>query len=242
MGLGAIQTVTGAKTFNDAKMILAGSTSGTTTLKANATAGTTTQTFQAVSGTVYCSGGTDVPYTDGGTGLSVYPTRTMVLGAGSAAVGSTTPAIRVTTEMATNKQVVDTLKFPVSGTTIAWFNFPIPDAYDSGTFLVTIYYYNATADSGQNVVFQAAMSAAADAEAIDVALGTTVKVTAACSATAYYQKVASFGAITASPTPAPAHHMYLKLWRDPADGSDNSTQDVYVTSIKIEFVANAWTD
>lgn len=46
------ESITGAKTFGDTKLIMAGSTSGTTTLKANATAGTTTATFQAASGTV----------------------------------------------------------------------------------------------------------------------------------------------------------------------------------------------
>lgn len=38
MTLGNVETVTGAKTFNDAKLLLAGSSSGTTTLKAAATA------------------------------------------------------------------------------------------------------------------------------------------------------------------------------------------------------------
>ena len=38
MTLGNAETITGAKTFNDTKLLLAGSTSGTTTLKAAATA------------------------------------------------------------------------------------------------------------------------------------------------------------------------------------------------------------
>lgn len=52
MSLAGTQTVTGAKTFEDATLILEGSSSGTTTLKTNATAGTTTATFQAATGTV----------------------------------------------------------------------------------------------------------------------------------------------------------------------------------------------
>jgi hypothetical protein len=48
--MAGVQTITGAKSFNDAKLILNGSTSGTTTLKANATAGTTTATLQAATG------------------------------------------------------------------------------------------------------------------------------------------------------------------------------------------------
>jgi len=184
---------------------------------------------------------TTLAYDHGGTGLTVYPTRTILLGANSASLGTTTPCTRATRELATNKQVVDSIVFPVSGVGIAWFNFPIPDAYDSGTFIITVYYYSVTSEAA-NFRFQAAMSASADAEAMDVALGTTVLVTAACSGTALFQKVATFGAVTASPTPAPAHMMFLKLWRDPDEGSDNSTLDAHVTAVKIEFVASAWTD
>jgi hypothetical protein len=184
---------------------------------------------------------TTLAYDHGGTGLTTYPTRTIILGANSASLGTTTPCTRATRELATNKQVVDSIIFPVSGVGIAWFSFPIPDAYDSGTFVISVYYYSVTSEAA-NFRFQAAMSSSADAEAIDVALGTTVLVTAACSGTALFQKVATFGAITASPTPAPGHMMFLKLWRDPDEGSDNSTLDAHVTALKIEFVASAWSD
>jgi len=57
MVLSAVQSVTGAKTFDSGKFILAGSTSGTTTLNANATAGSgtvvlpTTGTLATLAGT-----------------------------------------------------------------------------------------------------------------------------------------------------------------------------------------------
>ncbi len=50
--LSGIQTFTGAKTFADTKLIMAGATSGTTVLKATAIAGTTTVTFPAATDTV----------------------------------------------------------------------------------------------------------------------------------------------------------------------------------------------
>ena len=52
MVLASVQTVTGAKTFDDGKLILAGATSGTSTLKAAATAGTTTLTLPGVTDTL----------------------------------------------------------------------------------------------------------------------------------------------------------------------------------------------
>ena len=57
--LSDIQTLTGAKTFNDGKLILAGATSGTLTLKATAVAGTNTITFPASTGTVALT--SDIP-------------------------------------------------------------------------------------------------------------------------------------------------------------------------------------
>lgn len=61
--LGGTETFSGAKTFADGKMVLAGATSGTTTLKATAAAGTTTATFPASTGNVLL----DVSTVDGGT-------------------------------------------------------------------------------------------------------------------------------------------------------------------------------
>ncbi len=52
MALAGIQTVTGAKTFNSGKLILAGATSGTTMFNAAAIAGTTTITMPGTTGTM----------------------------------------------------------------------------------------------------------------------------------------------------------------------------------------------
>jgi len=52
MLLASAQTVTGAKTFNDATLVLAGSTSGTTTLHSAAVASTSSMTFPAGTDTV----------------------------------------------------------------------------------------------------------------------------------------------------------------------------------------------
>lgn len=75
MVLASIQTVTGAKTFNSAKMIYAGSTSGTTTLNATAVAGTTTLTLPAATDTLVGKATTDTltnkTFDANGTGNSI---------------------------------------------------------------------------------------------------------------------------------------------------------------------------
>jgi hypothetical protein len=58
MTLASVDTITGAKSFNDAKLILNGSTSGTSTVKAQAIAGTTTFTMPTTTGTLVGSGDT----------------------------------------------------------------------------------------------------------------------------------------------------------------------------------------
>jgi hypothetical protein len=59
MTLGNAETVTGAKSFNDATVILKGVTSGTTTVKAGAIAGTTTVTLPAATDTLVGKATTD---------------------------------------------------------------------------------------------------------------------------------------------------------------------------------------
>ncbi len=56
MVLTDVQTITGAKTFNTGKLVLAGSTSGTSTLNPTAVAGTTTLTLPAVTDTLAVKG------------------------------------------------------------------------------------------------------------------------------------------------------------------------------------------
>jgi maltodextrin utilization protein YvdJ len=59
MILASVQTVTGAKTFNDAKLILAGVTSGTTVLKSGAIAGTSVITLPVATDTLVGKATTD---------------------------------------------------------------------------------------------------------------------------------------------------------------------------------------
>jgi hypothetical protein len=58
-GLAAVQTITGAWSFNDAKLILKGATSGTTTLKSGAAAGTSVITLPVATDTLIGKDTTD---------------------------------------------------------------------------------------------------------------------------------------------------------------------------------------
>lgn len=84
MTLAGVQTVTGAKSFDDGKLIVKGSTSGTTTIKADATAGTTVATLPAATGTIAYS---TVPY--GGTGAATFTDGGVIIGNGTGALQAT---------------------------------------------------------------------------------------------------------------------------------------------------------
>ncbi len=58
--LGNVETITGAKTFNDGKLILAGATSGTTVLKSGGTAGSSVITLPVATDTLIGKATTDV--------------------------------------------------------------------------------------------------------------------------------------------------------------------------------------
>jgi hypothetical protein len=75
MVLASVQTVTGAKTFNSSKLLLAGSTSGTTTVNAAAAAGATTLTLPAATDTLVGKATTDaLTNKDLTSGTNTFPT------------------------------------------------------------------------------------------------------------------------------------------------------------------------
>ena len=185
---------------------------------------------------------TAIAYNKGGTGLSTYPIKSIVLTGAGASLGTTTPATKETREVGTNKQVVDVLKFAVAGTNIVWWSFTLPDDYDGGAINAKIAYFTIATDGTNNIVFQIQASCSNDAEAIDQSLGTVQKLTTVVSGTANYLKIGSWSTgFTPSNTPAAGKQIFIKLFRDPSDGSDNTSLDVYVVNVRLEYQTNSWT-
>jgi hypothetical protein len=188
---------------------------------------------------------TTLAYDHGGTGLTAYPKKTIILPAAAAALGTTTPATRETREIGTTaRPVVDVLKFAHAAISFAWWKFILPDSYDGGTITAKISYTNIATDSTNKFLFTISAACLADGGPLDVTMGTAVELEATVADTAEDVKIASWGtAITPSGTPAGGQVIIIKLQRDPADTDHDTTSlDAYVLDLAIEYTTNSWTD
>ena len=188
---------------------------------------------------------TTIAYDHGGTGLTAYPTKTIILPAAAAALGTTTPATRETREIgATARPVVDVLKFPHASIAFAWWSFILPDSYNGGTITAKISYTNIATDSTNKFLFTISAACLADGGPLDATMGTAVELEATVADTAEDIKIASWGtAITPSGSPAGGQVIIIKLQRDPADTTHDTTSlDAYVKDLAIEYTTNSWTD
>ena len=140
MTLAGVQTVTGAKTFGSAgnvgKLILAGSTSGTTILNAAATAGSTTVTLPALTGTVAL-----LENAQAFTGAKTFS---------AAATFSSSPAAATTVSISPTAGSLTNAQLTIGGTTIQWMLFGVNTANIPAV---------GTRSSGTKIVFANAISA-----------------------------------------------------------------------------------
>jgi hypothetical protein len=222
-------------------------TAGTQTANATYTLPTAMPT---VSGQVFTS--TDAGVTSwsslgvsvGGTGLTAYPAKSIILPAASAALGTTTPATRETRELTTNKQVLDVLKFAHAGVCIAWWSFLLPDSYDGGVINAKITYMNVATDSTNNFLFSLSAGCATDGNPLDLTMGTVQELETVVGDTAEDLKIGTWSTgVTPSGTPAGGKLLVLKLQRDPTDTAHDTTSlDAYVLGLRLEYTVNSWTD
>lgn len=152
MTLGNVETVTGAKTFNDAKLILAGVTSGTTTLKSGGTAGSSVITLPVATDTLVGKATTDIltnkTFDTAGTGNSfsingVAATANTGTGAVARAAGPTftTPALGAATATTLNGNTFTTGTYTltgVAGKTFTFSNTLTLSGTDSGTLAIGV--------------------------------------------------------------------------------------------------------
>lgn len=195
---------------------------------------------------VYRAGGTDVPYTDGGTGISTYPKRTLFL-SGAGGVVSTTAGCGAfeTFETSTNKINYRSTIFAAGSTDIGkeWACI-MPNNWDGGTVTaVPVFHMKAGTDaSNHTVIWNIAGMSLASTETLDTAYGTPRKSIYTMAASMAGKII--FGPATSAITiggVSPAGGEFVQ-WRVQREGNDTCTDTAYLLGVKIIYQTNGTSD
>lgn len=194
----------------------------------------------------YRAGGTDIAYTDGGTGISTYPKRTVFLSGEGGHLPTTTPAGAVTavTETTTYKVNLKGTLFAAGATNMfKEFACVMPSNWDGGTVTGIPIFTTAGADaSNRTLLFTLQGISYATTEANDVAWGTLQTSTYTFAASQAGKIV--FGPETSAITiggVSPAGGEFVQ-WRIGRTGSDTSTNDIILLGWKITYQTNGTSD
>jgi len=232
--------VTASGTLTADALMLGG---GTTVVKAGTDLPTATTIGAAY---IYRAGGTDVPYTDGGTGISTYPKRTIFL-SGAGGVPSTTAGSGgfETFETGTNDVNFRSSIFAAGASDISkeW-ACVMPDNWDGGTVTaVPIFHVKAGTDaSDHTIIFNVAGMSLAAGETLDTAYG-TLQTSTYTVASSQAGKII-FGSATSAITvggASPAGGEFVQ-WRVSREGDDTCTDTVYLLGVKIIYQTNGTSD
>lgn len=159
-------------------------------------------------------------------------------------VGTTTPMVTGTVEIATNSLVVNRTwnATNTTGDYIAWFDWAPPKRWDLGTVTFQICWSSVTATAGP-VVYALDAVACSDSDTLDATVGTAVTVTDSAAATAnlpYMSPVSA--ALTIAGTPAVGDIVKFRIRRTGDAGGDTLNVVTRLHWVKVFWTSNAVTD
>lgn len=122
----------------------------------------------------------------------------------------------------------------------AFWNVPMPSNWDASTLTYKVYWTTSSSTSTHTAVFGLAALARGDAETIDTAYGTAIEVSDDATATANQVLIsAESAALTVGGTAAAGDYVVFRLYRDPANGSDDLNVDARVLAVRILYGVTA---
>lgn len=237
---------------------------GDTKLKLNASSGTIgaliyTRGTNKDATTVVTAGGksigrTKIATTTGvvrvffdGRGLAAVPTlvglQEKAIGWPDIYVGTTTPLVTGTVEIATNSKVVNrTWNSADGGVTIGWADWIPPKRWDLGTITFQPLVSSAGTAGGPCMYFLDAV-AVSSGDSLDATVGTAQSSLVTLAATANTLAAGAVSAaITVGGTPAIGDLVKLRIRRVTTDAGDTNTDTARLHGFKIFFTTNATTD
>jgi hypothetical protein len=117
----------------------------------------------------------------------------------------------------------------------------MPKGWDAGTISAEFEFSQATTAAG-GVTWGIQATAHGDGDSLNVSWGTaqTVNKTAGTGLVLY--KTAETSAVTIGNTPASKDLIVIRIYRNPADGSDTLAQDAKLISVTLHYTTNAAND
>lgn len=183
-----------------------------------------------------------IPGPVGPTGSPALGKQTLFIPASAMLPATTNGPSSAQLESATNKLNYGVLDFDGTTQEFAHFQVAFPKSWDLSTVTFRAYWTTTNA-STNGVAIGLQGIAASDGDTVDTAFGTAVYVTDAAQTSAAKQYVTSeSGAVTIAGTPAAEDLVYFRVTRDPSNGSDDMTQDMRLSGIKLFYTTNAVND
>lgn len=141
-------------------------------------------------------------------------------------------------ELATNKFNFRSLAFGYASKTYACFKMKFPLGYTGGD-LYAIFAWHQTGTSSNGVCWGIETASVANDESLDVAWGAAVEVVDNGTGAANRNLIsATTAAITPAGTPAGGETLEIRIYRDPANGSDNLDAVVYLDDVTLLIPMN----
>ena len=128
------------------------------------------------------------------------------------------------------------LDFPDSAQKFACASLNMPDGYTGGTMTCRFIWYSTVGDNTKDVIWGCALLGVPDAGNPATGIGTAIEVQDTSSGTANRLQIsAATAAITPGGTPAGGNYMYIRIYRDPTNGTDDFGATARLFGIHLEW-------
>jgi hypothetical protein len=147
-----------------------------------------------------------------------------------------------TIETATNKNMIRTLDFDTTTIEYAQFDIAMPKSWNLGNLAFKAFWSHASTTTNFGVSFALVAVAVSNADALDVAFGSSAAVTDT-GGTANTQYVSDeSGAMTVAGTPAFGDLIMFRINRVPSDSGDTLAVDARLHGVQVYYTTNTATD
>lgn len=153
---------------------------------------------------------------------------------------TTNGAASGSTELSTNKIMLETFDFDQSTEEYVQFMFPMPKSWNEST--VTAQFEWTAASGTGDVIWGIQGVAFSNDDAMDAAFGTAAEVTDTLITANDNHKTSFTSAVTIGGTPAEGDLVCFQVYRKAANGSDTLTADAKLIGIRLNITTNAADD